>query len=203
MAGEAVSGRQEIEDMIPPKRMTRVLGILTAVILATGVAMAVDPETAKLRGYVDGAPFLELAGEDGELVEVSLPRSILGMFCGTAEQEEPDVAGVACGLEWIGAVVVGIGEQSGSEEQGRELIEQTEKRLLGKGWERLVRVQEEDEILRVLMLPSGRSVLGLVVLIVEEDEIIFANVAGNIDMAQLHELADTMDIPGLEELPSE
>jgi len=189
--------------MITPRSTTRVLGALTAAILASGIALAVDPETAKLPGYVDGTPFLDLASEDGELVEVSLSRSILSMFCGAAEGEEPDVAGIACGLEWIGAVVIGIGEQSGNEEQARELIEQTEEALLGKGWERLVRVQEKDEILRVLMLPSGKSVLGLVVLVVEEDEIVFANVAGEIDMAQLRKLGDQMDIPGLEELPGE
>jgi len=191
--------------MITPESTTRVLGILTAAILATGVAMAVDPQTAKLPGYVDGAPFLELASEDGELVDISLPRSILGMFCGSEEEggEESDVAGIACGLEWIGAVVIEIGEEADSEHRAQELIEQTEKGLLGKGWERLARVQKEGEVLKVLMLPSGKSVLGLVVLIVEEHEIVFANVAGNIDMAQLRKLGDEMDIPGLEELPAE
>jgi hypothetical protein len=190
--------------MITPKTTTRVLGILTAAILATGIVLAVDPETAKLPGYVDGTPFLELASEDGELVEVSLPRSVLNMFCGSAKgEDESDVAGIACGLEWIGAVVIELGDGADNEFRGQELIEKTEKKLLGKGWERLARVQEGGEVLKVLMLPSGRSVLGLVVLIVEEDEIVFANVAGNIDMAQLRKLGDQMDIPGLENLPSD
>jgi hypothetical protein len=113
------------------------------------------------------------------------------------------VAGIACGLEWIGAVVIELGDRADNEFRGQELIEKTEKKLLGKGWERLARVQEGGEDLKVLMLPSGRSVLGLVVLIVEEDEIVFANVAGNIDMAQLRKLGDQMDIPGLENLPSD
>ena len=190
--------------MITPNRTIRVLGILTAAILATGVVMAVDPETAKLPGYVDGTPFLDLASEDGEVVEVSLPRSILSMFCGSEPgEDEPDVAGVACGLEWIGAVVIEIGEGPKSEHRAQELIETTEKGLLDKGWERLARVQEGGEVLKVLMLPSGRSVLGLVVLIAEEHEIVFANVAGNIDMAQLRKLGDQMDIPGLENLPND
>ena len=191
--------------MITPNTTTsRVLGILTAAILATGIVMAVDPETAKLPGYVDGAPFLDLASEDGELVEVSLPRSVLSMFCGSEQgKDESDVSGIACGLEWIGAVVIEIGAEAANEYQAQELIEKTEKKLLGKGWERLARVQEDGEVLKVLMLPSGRSVLGLVVLIVEEHEIVFANVAGNIDMAQLRKLGDQMDIPGLENLPSD
>ena len=83
------------------------------------------------------------------------------------------------------------------------LVENTEKRLLKKGWERLARVQEEGGLVKVLMLPSGESILGLVVLVVEENEIVFANVAGNIDMAQLGSLAEKMDIPGLDELPTE
>jgi hypothetical protein len=190
--------------MNSPDRTTRVLGILTAAILATGVAMAVDPETAKLPGYVDGSAFLDFATEGGEVVEVSLPRSILNMFCGSEQEgDELDVAGVACGLEWIGAVVIGVEEETDSQFRAQELIEKTEKRLLGKGWERLARVQEDGELLKVLMLPSGKSVLGLVVLVVEEDEIVFANVAGNIDMAQLRKLGDKIDIPGLENLPDD
>jgi hypothetical protein len=203
MAGGAVSGRQEIEDMIAPEHTRRVLGIVTLAVLATGVAMAVDPETAKLPGYVDGAPFLELASEDGELVEISLSRTVLGMFCGTAGEGDPDVSGVACGLEWIGAVVVGIGDESANGNEARKLVERTEETLLGRGWERLAKFQEKGEVFKVLMLPSGRRVLGLVVLGVEEDEIIFANVAGDIDMAELRKFGDKMEIPGLEGLPSE
>lgn len=189
--------------MITPKRTGRLLGIVTATILATGIASAVDPETARLPGYVDGSPFLELATEDGEVVEISLPRSIIGMFCGTASDEEPDVSDVACGLEWIGAVVVGMDDESANGKEARKLVERTEKSLLERGWERLARVQEEGEVIKVLMLPSGKRVLGLVVLGVEEDQIIFANVAGDVDMAKLRELGDTMDIPGLEDLPGE
>jgi hypothetical protein len=108
---------------------------------------------------------------------------------------------VACGLEWIGAVILEFEGATPNLERARALVEKTESGLKAKGWERLAVVQEKDELVRVLMLVSEDKVQGLVVLVVGADEIVFANVAGDIDMNQLGALADKMDIPGLDELP--
>jgi len=178
----------------------RVIGVAIAAMLATGVAGAVDPEIAKLAGYVDGSSFAELSDPEGSRVEISLPGKILKPFCGALTNHDADLE-VACGLEWIGAVILEFEEGTPNVERVRAMVEKTEKSLEAKGWERLAVVQEKDEIVRVLMLMSGEKVQGLVVLVVGADEIVFANIAGDIDMDQLGALADKMDIPGLEEIP--
>lgn len=199
MAGDRVSGGQEIEDMIAtPGR--RVVAVVMGAMLSTGVARAVDPEITKLAGYVDGSSFAELSDPEGSRVEISLPGKILKPFCGALTKQDPDLE-VACDLEWIGAVILEFEEGTPNREKVRALVEKTENRLQAKGWERLAFVQEKDELIRVLMLVSGEKVQGLVVFVVGADEIVFANVAGDIDMNRLGALADKMDIPGLEEIP--
>ncbi len=179
----------------------RVLGVAMAATLAAGVAGAVDPEVAKLAGYVDGSSFAALSDPEGSRVEISLPGKILRAFCGALKSQDEDLD-VACGLEWIGAVILEFGEEATPNlERARALVEKTESSLQAKGWERLAVVQEKDELIRVLMLVSGEDVQGLVVFVVGSDEIVFANVAGEIDMDRLGALAERMDIPGLDELP--
>jgi hypothetical protein len=171
-----------------------------AATLAAGVAGAVDPEVARLAGYVDGSSFSALSDPEGSRVEISLPGKILRPFCGALKSQDPELD-VACGLEWIGAVILEFEGATPNLERARALVEKTESGLKAKGWERLAVVQEKDELVRVLMLVSEDKVQGLVVLVVGADEIVFANVAGDIDMNQLGALADKMDIPGLDELP--
>lgn len=177
----------------------RLAGVALTAALTCTLAMAVDPDITRLPGYVDGTVFVELADPDGTLVEISLPGKILKPFCGVLQKQDPDL-GVVCGLEWIGAVVLEYDEPSANLEKARQLVLDTEERLLDRGWERLARIQERGEMVRVLMLVNDDIVTGLVVLVVEEKEIVFANVAGHIDMNQLGTLAEKMDIPGLEDI---
>ena len=182
--------------MISKPRLT--VAVLT-VALATSAALALDREITDLPGYVDGSAFLEFADPDGTVVEISLSGKILKPFCGILKKQDPDLE-IACGLDWIGAIVLEFDEPSGDLVKAKQLVDDTEKRLLGRGWERLARVREGDETVSVLMLVNDDTVSGLVVLVVEDDEIVFANVAGDINMNQLGALAEKMDIPGLEDI---
>jgi hypothetical protein len=180
----------------------RLSGVALTVVLTCTLALAVDPDITRLPGYVDGTVFVELADPDGTLVEISLPGKILNPFCGVLQKQDPDLE-VVCGLEWIGAVVLEYDEPSPNLEKARQLVLETEERLQNRGWERLARIQERGEMVRVLMLVNDDVVSGLVVLVVEENEIVFANVAGHIDMNQLGALAEKMELPGLEEIEVE
>ena len=71
-------------------------------------------------------------------------------------------------------------------------------RLLGKGWERLAQVREKGSTVRVLILNTETTIGGLVVMITDENQIIFTNVAGVLDLAKLGALGKEMNIPGLQ-----
>ena len=181
----------------PPMRRSALATVL--ILLASGATMAGDNEADRLPGYVDPAPFLALADEDGELVEISIPGKLLKAFAGPFAKEEPEVASLVGGLEWIGAVIVGT-EDPARIRKAKELFDQTEARLIRKGWERLARIRQEGSTVKVLILNTETTIGGLVVMVREDDQIIFTNIAGVIDLEKLGELGKEMEIPGLEEI---
>ena len=62
--------------------------------------------------------------------------------------------------------------------------------------------EHEDADIRVLVLNDETSLSGLVVMVLErsEGELIFANVAGLLDLEAIQKLGDKMNIPGLSDL---
>lgn len=186
----------------PPPKLRRwpwrAVALAAALAVAAGLpARAFD---VKHPGYVDGEEFLKLAGDECELVEISLPGSLLQMFCAPLRKQEPELAEVACGLEWVGAVIVGFEDCGIDPAVVRGLLDRTEKKLLSRGWERLARVREPGTEVKVLVLNNDSTVTGLVVMVFEEDQIVFTNVAGDLDLEKLGELGERMDIPGLEDI---
>lgn len=167
--------------------------------LAGATALAADPALKKSPGFVDPEPFLDLADEKGRLIEINLPGKLLRLITGPVRSQEPELASLIDGLEWIGAVIVGT-EDAARLEAGRALVRQTEKRLLGKGWEKLAVMQEEGTMVKVLILNTETTIGGLVVMITNDEQVIFTNIAGIIDLAKLESLGETLNIPGLESL---
>ena len=98
-------------------------------------------------------------------------------------------------------------------ETARKLVADTSTKLLGDGWEALVRVRERDSLVSVLTRSSGREgeLLGLAVMALEqgggedeppdEGQLVFVNIAGRFDLSELGRIAEGLDIPGLEDIP--
>ena len=95
-------------------------------------------------------------------------------------------------------------------DRARRLVQDTTKRLQDSGWEAIVRVKEKTSTVSVLTKAAGTEgkIHGLAVLVVETDEsdpqVVFANIAGTLDMAQLSQLSSSsglrLEIPGLDQL---
>ncbi len=154
-------------------------------------------------GYVDGSAFAELAGEDDNVIEISISGSLLKMLSGAISETSEELGEVLAGINSINAVVVELNRGNG--EKAVRLARSTAKELVGDGWEQLVRVQEKgDTNVVVLAHNDGEDIDGLVVLVVEaDDQVVFANVAGTIDLAGLAKLGMNFDVGGLEELSQE
>ncbi|ANM31511.1 hypothetical protein ABI59_20980 [Acidobacteria bacterium Mor1] len=149
------------------------------------------------RGFVDGTQFIDLVGEDALSVEVRLPRSLLRLACAVDE----DLCELVDELELIHAVVLDLSEVREAErmmDDLRQRISAIDKRLRGKGWERIAMVREGRETVRVLILNTEETVDGLLVMMVDDEEMVFANLAGTIDLRQLAETMDHFDLPGTE-----
>jgi hypothetical protein len=156
---------------------------------------ALAAERDKLPGYVDGSRFLDLAGEHATSVEVNFHGSLLKAILGI----DPDLKKLAGGLESIQAVILTF-EEEGPATKALELMSQTEKRLVDSKWEALTRIKEGSSRVTVLVLNDEEEISGLVVLVADEGEIVFANIAGTIDLAALARLGEQFDIPGLDQV---
>lgn len=178
------------------------ISLLTAMVSCLLLVLVSSPVIAESKsldevpGYVDGAAFVELAGDDAVTVEISIHGGLLKML-GSVDPELEELMG---GLESIHAVIL---EAKDDETAAKilDLMRRIERRLLGQGWERLARVRDDDSEVKVLVLNDEEAILGLVVMVAGDDgEFVFANIAGTLNLAAIKTLGESLDIPGLNEL---
>jgi hypothetical protein len=169
-----------------------VIAVLVCSLVAAPAAFAADGP-----GYVDPAPFKEIAGEDAVTVEINLS----GAFLKTIAAANEDIHELIGGLESIQAVVMELNGASRSE-RARKAVLDIEKRLQKRAWQRLALIREDDGEIRILTLADGEAIQGLVVMVIdmEEGELIFANIAGELDLAAIQSIGESMEIPGLDDL---
>jgi len=179
--------------------MFRVKTVVTSVAvlcLATLIGLPVDAEDKRPPGYVDSSAFVELAGGDEQVrVEINIYKSMLQIVCKSLDEDLKDIV---CGLDSIRAVILEL--ESGQRGQAVEIVRTTSKNLRGRGWERMALVREDDEEVHVLVLNDEDRIEGLVVMVASEDELIFTNIAGVLDLAAIQRIGDEMDLPGLDDL---
>ncbi len=173
-----------------------------------GAAAEPAPTPEPPKGAVDGAPFAQLAGDEGTLVEVDLRPSVLRALARAGAAKGEPEARILEKLTSVRAVIVDLGLQR--IEAAGELIEATAGGLRAKGWEELARIRDRAARIRVLLLPDGQRLAALTVLILQRSaekgdgrgeaatsQLVFANITGQFDLADLGKLSGNLDIPGL------
>jgi hypothetical protein len=165
-----------------------------------GRAWAAEP-FEKHPGYVDCSMLQGLGGDDAGSVEVTLHGALLKALLSV----DPELKQLAGGLQSIHAVVVDLGQDRADLfEKGRAQLLRAEKSLVGRGWERITKIQDSGANVSVLVLSDEEKIDGLVVLVAGEDgELVCANIAGDVDLAAIAKLGEKLDIPGLDDLKDE
>lgn len=180
-----------------------------ALLLAAPVAhAAAAAKPSSHPGFLSLQPFLDLASPDDDVTEVNVGPELLQSL--SQGMDDPEVRKMLGGLVAVHAVVLGLtgGDVSPRLERARRLVADTTKRLTDAGWESIVRVKEKNSAVSVLTRSAGAEgkIHGLAVLVVETDEdepqIVFANIAGTLEMSQIRRLSSGLhlDLPGLDEL---
>jgi hypothetical protein len=166
-----------------------------AVVLALASSLAPAGDD---RGLVDGSEFIRLAGDDAVTVEVSIKGALLKALTSA----DPELAKVAGGLESIHAVILDV-ERGDVAQRVVDRMRKVEEQLLSEGWERLARVKDEDSEVKVLVLNDEEAIHGLVVMVADDEELVFANISGILDLAAISAIGAGLDIPGLDDLKLE
>ena len=156
------------------------------------------------RGFVDGSAFERFADEDGEVVEVNLPNSMLKSLANSLSGGDKETSRVLTGLHSVRALIVTI--DPAKVDEAMKEIESTAKSLLSRGWSEIAKVRSKEERIRVLARNENDKIGGLLVLIVSNEEgdgdgpeLVFANIAGTIDLKDIEKLSGS-NLPGMREL---
>lgn len=182
-------------------RIAYVRSLLLALALllpAVGGAGAAEREVPS-PGFVDGSDFAELAGEEGGVVEITLRGPLLRSIA-AVDTEDEGFGQFVRNLQSISAYVVNLDGDEARIARAARLIRDVEERLGRSGWERIARVREKTSNVNVFIRGAEPTIDGLVVLVMdhEDGEVVFANIAGRIDLARLGELGRTLNVPGLD-----
>ena len=167
-------------------------------------AVARDKDHKDHPGYVDGSAFAELAGDDSTLIEVSIHGALLKTVASALAHahENEAIAEFIGGIISIHAVVV---EDSDDDDgDAGKIAAEIAGELKKNGWDQVAKVREDGESVTVLILlddENDDSLAGITVMVSESGgKIVFANIAGRINLSIVGKLSKGLDIPGLHHL---
>ena len=184
----------------------RVKTIIMCVLLSLALAAAVAAKDRKQTedytkhpGYVD-FDALEIFADEDAKIEVYLKQPMLKLLSEFAKHEDPDLFEIFAKLKLVRVQVFEVTRELA--EKFEEVSSKTIKELDKKGWERVVRVREDDDRVYVYLKPSDDYdfIEGIVVIAIEDfDEAVFVNIVGEINPADIGRLSGHF---GIEELHS-
>jgi hypothetical protein len=177
--------------------MAKAVAVILCGWLVLAAATAPARAAGEPRGFVDGEQFIEAVGDDCVRVQVWLPASLIRAL----SKVDPQLAELVKDVHSLQMLILDM-ECAGTDSP-TTLMRNEVKKLIAQGWERLVLVREDDAEVRVLVLMNGEETIdGLVLMIVDrgDGEMIFANIAGTVDLAAIQALAAGFEIPGLEDI---
>jgi hypothetical protein len=150
-------------------------------------------------GQVDFGGFSPPKG-GGEFVEVNVPSSLISLGARLVEKDDPDVARLLNGLKLVRVNVIGLDEENRAELQKR--AQKVRKDLSGKGWERIVTVQQKDQDVGIyLKMADKGTVQGLVAVVMDgKEHAVFANIVGDIKPEQVSLLGEKLHIDPLKQI---
>jgi Domain of unknown function (DUF4252) len=176
---------------------------LALAVLMTSASFAAAAQTpAVSAGYVDGDMFRALVDDEKDVVEVNLDGAILQALANVAsdDHDSAKTKDLFAKLKSIHAV---IGTVKGPASAALALVQKTDQKLVAAGWQRVTRITNATSNVSVLTHTVANRVDGLVALMFDskDNELVFANLAGEIDVTQLGEIGKRFNVPGLEQVP--
>ncbi|MHC5113335.1 MAG: DUF4252 domain-containing protein [Planctomycetota bacterium] len=184
-------------------------GLILLLVASSGAYAAGAAPHTRHPGYVDGSRFVEFADRDGKLIEVTLHGRLLRLLGHRAvRRHDKNLADILDGLESLQAVIAEIpngDDGTKTATRARDTVDKLGRRLVDDGWERFARVRDaQEEFLAFAHVSPREEIDGLVVMgITGGSEVLFVNIAGEIDMEAVTTLGERFGLPGLDGMPSD
>lgn len=138
---------------------------------------------------------LGLVPRENLSVEINLSGAMLRLLGRVTAAEDDEFARVVSGLEAIRVRVAPLG---GSDRQrARARIAEGSRWLEQRQWQTVLRSRDEDEEVAIYLREIDGQTVGLTVLALDAEEITVVNILGDIDLAALGGLTESLDLPAL------
>jgi len=171
--------------------MRRTLAIVLALMLCAPLAFADDPVLRQLKGdpgYVDLSQ-IKVPKDAADVAEVTLGPDLLKAAMSAVA--DSGGAGLPPGLlDGIRGIQVRAFESTG--EQSKEIKASAERiaaDLQNKGWSRIIRVAEGDELVTIDIMFTNGAMSGMMIMALEEDEVALVNLVGSLNLGAILQLA--------------
>ena len=176
------------------KNLTKIMMAVCFLTIATVFAQNKDYSSEP--GYVEFGDLSKF--ESGQAAtEIYVEENLLKMVAKLTQKEEPEIATMINGLKLVKVNTYEI--TSNNKTAITKKMEEINKKLEGKNWQRIVRRTSSEDNAYVFVKAGGSDkFVGLVVLAMDEDgEAAFVNIVGDIDLATIGSLSEKFDIPAL------
>jgi len=153
-------------------------------ILSLVIAVALSLNATAGEGF--DKLFSKYSATDG-ITSINLSESIIKVaskFLGDGDKEAKEI------LEDIESVKLLASEGQVNE----KLVSEARALLKTEGYEDLIRVNEEDEYVRIMVKESNQIIKDVIVYVESKDEFAFINVTGDIDPEKIGKALETLDI---------
>ncbi len=174
---------------------------LLALCLAAAPSSAAEPpvNTPDYPGYLDFKELgLNTANEEVK-IEVNLQDAVLAFVTEAMRPSDPELADALAKIRSIHFQMVHIpaAQRADASQRARALAD----RLEDRGWQRIVRIQQDGVLSYLHLLMQGNQIYGLTVMFLqkEDDNFGLINLAGEIDPAQLGRIGQRFEIDVLEQ----
>ncbi len=178
--------------------------VIVFLILLFSISFLQADENAEIRkhpGYVDFSK-IQVPGDAEESVEIYLQSPILKIAAVVAGNDDPGLAEMMKNLLLVKVNSFKL-RATETSKITREM-ERIERQLNAQNWQKIVRVKGKTDKANIYLKTDDKDrIAGLVVMAIDNNnEAVFVNVVGNIDLSQVSKLGARLDIDELEEIKS-
>lgn len=142
--------------------------------------LAQEDELKDLPGYVD---FGDLSAAYGEpKISINIGGTLL-QFVGTmSEESNPETAKMLSNLKGVRVFGYATGDDT---TVAKKKFAAVKANLKSRGWEPVVQVNQDDQQVFIYMKTEGKLMDGMTVMTVDDEEVMFINIIGQLDPKEL------------------
>lgn len=183
--------------MKTPRIMIMMVVLLSLTVSSAALAGKIENEP----GYMD-LEWIEIPDDASEVQDIDLTAILKSVAKDAAENGDSELAQILTLIRSIR--VKGFGLDGRDNPAVEKAVERVTKELKKQDWKRLIYLKDDDEILSVSTKYKNDDLVGLMVMAYEPgEEVLFANIVGDLDLGTIMGLVGNMDGGGLEDLLDE